>query len=230
MNRLLHSLSRMLLLAALFCIDPMTVRADDEAEPIQVTRTDAYRQLRRGDELRERRQWAEAAYAYQTALERYRLLARNAPAWEQDYYRFRIGYCERELAMITRTTGRSIEDWLAERDGATRRPEAEPYRERYEAMLEENRYLRNQLEELRDELAMFYEMEEIELEREQRRQRTQPDRREQPPPEARERPQPVPIPEAVRDPVPPRPEPREEQPVPRRQPTRPALDAPVPMR
>ncbi len=141
---------------------------DDAADAPEFTRSDAYRMLRRGDELRERREWAEAAHRYYRAREKYRSLAEGAPAWEQDYFNFRISYCERELAMIVRATGRSVEEWLAERDGAE--PiRAEDYRARYLTLLEENRYLRNRLQEALEELELYQEMEDIERDRARRR-------------------------------------------------------------
>lgn len=150
---------------------PSDAAAEAGEQGVQITRADAYRQLRRGDELRERREWAEAVGSYHEALEKYRALARNAPAWEEDYYRFRIGYCERELAMIVRTTGRSVDNWLAAPEGAVE-TDTENYRARYLALQEENRYLRNQLEELRRELEIHQEMEDIEQDREDRRSTT----------------------------------------------------------
>jgi len=187
----------------------------------QVSRSDAYRLLRRGDELRERREWAEAVYVYHSALDKYHALAGIAPAWEQDYYRFRIGHCERELAMIVRTTGRSVDDWLAERPGAVPL-EADGYRERYYSLQEENRYLRNRLDELLGELELYREMEDIEEERERQRG-PRPDAEEMEPraeePERRQ-------PEASVAPVP---EPPVERPAPRRQ-ERPLPHRPVPLR
>ena len=215
-------LLRIVLPCVLIGVPPVAAYAEvtEEERVPQVTRSDAYRLLRRGDELRERREWAEAVDVYYSALEKYQLLARTAPAWEQDYFRFRIGYCERELAMIVRTTGRSVDDWLAERaeEVPTRTDE---YRARYYALQEENRYLRGQLDTLRQELEVYREMDDIEQEREEQRA-ARPETEREP---RRE----------VQEPRPPEPEvapvraPPVERPAPRRQ-ERPALDRPVPLR
>lgn len=188
------------------------------------TRSDAYRLLRRGDELRERREWAEAAHFYRSALEKYRVLAGRAPAWEQDYYRFRIGYCERELAMIVRATGRSVDEWLAERAGDVS-VQAEDYRALYHSVQEENRYLRNRVDELLQELEMYREMDAIEQEREEQRAaqtvRDEPELREEPETPPARRGQPTPLPEQpIEPPVPPEP----------RLDNRQGLNRPVPLR
>ncbi len=221
------SLSRILLLIVLPCVlmgvSPAGAIAEEAAEERvpQVTRSDAYRLLRRGDELRERREWAEAVHVYYSALEKYQLLARTAPAWEQDYFRFRIGYCERELAMIVRTTGRSVDDWLGERAGAVP-ARTDEYRARYYALQEENRYLRGQLDALRQELEVYREMEDIEQEREEQRA-ARPDAEREPRGEA------PPAPRSPEPEVTPVRESPVDRPVPRRQ-ERPALDRPVPLR
>ncbi len=209
--------------------------AEDEARLPDITRSDAYRLLRRGDELRERRAWPEAAHAYYSALNTYQLLEKSAPAWEQDYYRFRIGYCERELAMIVRATGISVDEWLTEQP-VDLPVETDEYRARFYALQEENRYLSNRLDELEDELELYREMEEIEQDRElQRMMRPEPTAQPQSEPVERmlpEPPEPIPseprvifvIPERVQDPALERPIPRCEEP------RRFRLDEPVPLR
>lgn len=211
-------LSRLLLRIVLPCVLVGMSSVGAYAEELEeermphVTRSDAYRLLRRGDELRERREWAEAVHVYYSALEKYQLLGRTAPAWEQDYFRFRIGHCERELAMIVRATGRSVDDWLAERAGAV--PiRTDEYRARFYALQEENRYLRGQLDTLQQKLEVYREMEDIEQEREEQRAMR---------PEAEREPR--------RESAEPRPpEPPVERPMPRR-PERPVQDRPVPFR
>jgi hypothetical protein len=138
--------------------------AADDTEP---ARKEAYQLLRRGDQLRDLRDWTEAIRSYQDALGRYRVLAAAAPEWEQDYYRFRITHGEREIARIVRETGRDEAHWLG--TAVVEIPQQvveDPYRAMYEAMVEENRYLRSRIEVLEADLAMFEEMDEIEGQRE----------------------------------------------------------------
>lgn len=236
-NNRIHLFSILWLCSALLCGNHVVAAASAEegARSPDVTRSDAYRLLRRGDKLRERREWAEAAQAYYSALSAYQLLAQDAPVWEQDYYEFRLEYCERELAMIVRATGVAVDEWLAEQ--AVERPaEADEYRVRFYSLQEENRYLRNRLDELEEELELYREMEEIERDRERQRMRqaetagparsvvteqTVPEPREP----ARYEPRVIPVaPEPVRDPA-------QERPMPRREPPRRTrIDEPVPMR
>jgi hypothetical protein len=149
----------------------MTVRAN-EAEPnesLQFNRAEAYRYLRRGDQARDRRDWVDTVHAYQTALDMYRVLGRRAEGWEQDYFQFRIAYCERELEMVTTQSGRSVADWLAE-SGEVSPTEAERYRTLYLSLLEENRRLQAHIQILEDELDIFMELEEIDQSRQERQE------------------------------------------------------------
>lgn len=139
--------------------------ADEEPEEsLQFNRGEAYRYLRRGDMARDRRDWVDTVHAYQTALDMYRLLGRRAEGWEQDYFQFRISYCERELAMVSAQTGRSVADWLAE-SGEVSPTEAERYRTLYLSLLEENQRLQRQIEALQGELEIYMELEMIDQSR-----------------------------------------------------------------
>ncbi len=144
-----------------------TATASQETEP---ERREAYQLLRRGDQLRDLREWSEAIRAYQDALARYHVLAASAPEWEQDYYRFRITHGEREIARIVRETGKDEAHWLGTgAEANTQNTVVDPYQAMYEAMVEENRYLRSRIEVLEADLAMYEEMEEMESQREYRR-------------------------------------------------------------
>lgn len=128
-----------------------------------VDRDVAYRLLRRGDQARERRDWVVAVHAYQTALDMYRLLARQVPEWDRDFVTFRMDYCRRELALIEQETGDSVSTWL-DRMGPSSPVDAERYRVLYRAMLEENRKLREQVDALETELLHYMDREAMEEE------------------------------------------------------------------
>lgn len=152
----------------------------DETQPVHFDRSIAYEWLRRGDHRRDRKEWPEAAQAYQMALVIYRSLSIETPEWEQDYFNFRINQCERELAMIEHTTGRSPEEWLARGEVLTP-AEADRYRELYVAVQEENQRLRavlarkeSEIELLEEEIEHLLEMEEIENERREQRESSAP--------------------------------------------------------
>ncbi len=142
------------------------------ADDFPFDRSDAYRQLRQGDQARERREWIDAVHAYQTAVDMYRALRSRAPEWEREYFRFRIDYGQRELALIERQTGQSIEEWLA-RAGPAAPSDLARYQALYRAMLEENEALRRRVAALEDELDAYIEMEEIEQQRAEQRRRQQ---------------------------------------------------------
>lgn len=145
------------------CAWTPSTRAVEDAEQV---RKETYQILQRGDQLRDLQEWAEAIRSYREALDRYHDLAASAADWEQDYYRFRITHGEREIARIVRETGKSEAQWLGTAVEESLSTVEDPYRAMYEAMVEENRYLRSRIEVLEADLAMYEEMEEIESQRE----------------------------------------------------------------
>lgn len=141
----------------------------EEAPPRTMERADAYQLLRRGDQARDRREWAKAIEAYQLALDTYRLIGRNVPAWEEDYFNFRQEYCEREIRLIEQQTGRAAEAWLQVGSASAR--DAQHYRSLYLEMRSDYERLRRQVERLETEVDTLLEMAEIEEERMQARER-----------------------------------------------------------
>lgn len=133
-------------------------------EVVSFTQETALEALRRGDRARDRRQWADAVQSYRAAGDMYRVLARNAPDWEQDYFRFRLQTVDREVGLIERQTGRSQAEWLEEPlfDWAAH---AEQFRILYVAVSEENRILRERIAALEEEIDLLIELEEIDARR-----------------------------------------------------------------
>lgn len=143
----------------------------DTADPeVSVGRAEAHDFMLRGDQARDRRQWAEAIRSYQAALEMFRMLRGEAPRWEQDYFDFRKDYCRREIRLIEQQTGRSAEAWLEE-ETTLQAADAERYRLLYHTMRRENERLREKILELEDDLELMLEMEELERQREQAQRR-----------------------------------------------------------
>ena len=166
--------SLLLLMVGMLLSTAHTVNsAQPDDSPVSVSRAGAHRFMIQGDQARDRRQWAEAIRSYQAAMEIFRVVGADAPAWDQDYYSFREEYSRREIRLIERQTGRTAEAWLETVETLTA-ADAERYRLLYHAMQRENQQLRERVEELEDDLELMLEMEELD----RQRQRTIIQRRE----------------------------------------------------
>lgn len=139
------------------------------AEAPPMDRETAYRHLRRAEDAQLRNDWAAAVQDLHMADAMYRVLIRTAPDWEQDYFRFRMESCERQLRMIERRSGVARAEWM------DREPQHSPlrvdrYRVLYHALRVENEALQQRVAQLEEEVELLLEMEEIEQARDARRQ------------------------------------------------------------
>ncbi len=153
----------------------------------ETIRSEAHDHLLEADRARDAEDWAQAVFHYRSAQRMYQELLLEFPDWDPDYLEYRLEYCDEHLQAIWEETGRDEWYWW-EQQRREWQDERMSFEARRNAIMEENRYLRERLRRSEDMLADVAEqIEEIEslrehiqrLEEENRELRRMLDRRPQ---------------------------------------------------
>ena len=154
-NRLATGLPVSILLLALTLALPGKVDATEDTALQAQTR--AYITLVYADEARDLEKWEEAKLHYEKALKEYRHIQSTFKEWNDEIITYRVAYCQNQIDSVARHLRPAPQ---------ARKPDqaAEYYESKYQAIVQENTYLRTRLGDLEEEVESAENTDELQAE------------------------------------------------------------------
>ncbi|MFH0880795.1 MAG: tetratricopeptide repeat protein [Lentisphaerota bacterium] len=139
-----------ILVAASLFVSFRPALAAEEAEDPARDQADAYVALVQADRLCEQSNFAQAVTSYRDALDRYNRISVKHPDWESEIVQYRLAYCANQIEMALKSTGKTEQELIS--DAAKSSATAEQESSRVAALMQENKYLRQRLSEVQEEI------------------------------------------------------------------------------